>query len=207
MAKQQRSQITIDKVLEEVAERLFHDDESFLRIPEICEASGVNYGSVYHHFGNRQGLIDAAYVKLYERFIAKDIEQVRALGGHSNTFDEFVIAAHNLVNQVATDPERVLSRDSRLRIVAASRSRPELARRIGELQLEVTNELSNIIQGFKNQGWIRADVEAKEVSVAVQTIVFGRLMDGMSPEAFDDLQWGRMFQSLLFQYIKFPDIA
>lgn len=207
MAKQQRSQITIAKVLEEVAERLFHDDESFLRIPEICEASGVNYGSVYHHFGNRQGLIDAAYVKLYERFIAKDIEQVRALGGHSNTFDEFVIAAHNLVNQVATDPERVLSRDSRLRIVAASRSRPELARRIGELQLEVTNELSNIIQGFKNQGWIRADVEAKEVSVAVQTIVFGRLMDGMSPEAFDDLQWGRMFQSLLFQYIKFPDIA
>jgi len=205
MAKQQRSQLTITKVLDEVAERLFHEDESFLRIPEICEASGVNYGSVYHHFGNRQGLIDAAYIKLYERFIAKDTEQVRHLGGNSATFDDFVIAAHHLVVQVASDPERVLSRDSRLRILAASRSRPALAKRIGELQLDVTNQLADIIEDFKKQGWVRADVEANEVSVAVQTIVFGRLMDAMSPEAFDDLQWGRMFQSLLFQYIKFPE--
>ena len=38
-----------------------------IRIPEIRETAGVNYGSVYHHFGSREGLIDAAYRNVHDR--------------------------------------------------------------------------------------------------------------------------------------------
>ena len=47
-------------LLEAVAEPLCDGDESRLRIPDICAASGVNYGSIYHHFGSREGVIGAA---------------------------------------------------------------------------------------------------------------------------------------------------
>ena len=61
MTKQSRSVPVMQAVLDAVAERLMAGDELLIRIPEICEATGVNYGSVYHHFGSREGVIDAAY--------------------------------------------------------------------------------------------------------------------------------------------------
>lgn len=54
-------------VLDAVGERLMNADESLIRIPEICEATGVNYGSVYHHFGSREGVIDAAYHQMFTK--------------------------------------------------------------------------------------------------------------------------------------------
>ena len=50
MTKQSRSVPVMQAVLDAVAERLMAGDELLIRIPEICEATGVNYGSVTNHF-------------------------------------------------------------------------------------------------------------------------------------------------------------
>ena len=55
-------------VLDEVALRLSTTDESLIRIPDICEATGVNYGSVYHHFGSREELQVAVVRTYHEHF-------------------------------------------------------------------------------------------------------------------------------------------
>jgi AcrR family transcriptional regulator len=65
-------------VLDAVAERLMAGDELLIRIPEICEATGVNYGSVYHHFGSREGVIDAAYDVIFTRLVEEDIRTFAA---------------------------------------------------------------------------------------------------------------------------------
>jgi len=59
-------------VLEAVEARLMTTDESLIRIPDICDETGINYGSVYHHFGSREGVIDAAYIKMFNEFMDED---------------------------------------------------------------------------------------------------------------------------------------
>jgi len=54
----------INAVIVEVGKRLMEDDEAEIRIPEICQANGVNFGSVYHHLGSRDAVGDAAYAYL-----------------------------------------------------------------------------------------------------------------------------------------------
>jgi len=39
-----------------------------LRIEEICAASGASVGTIYHHFGNRAGLVAAAEASLLDGF-------------------------------------------------------------------------------------------------------------------------------------------
>ncbi|MDE3008799.1 MAG: TetR/AcrR family transcriptional regulator, partial [Acidobacteriota bacterium] len=90
MTKQARSQAVMSLVLDAVAERLMTMDESLIRIPEICEVTGVNYGSVYHHFGSREGVIDAAYHLMFTRLVAEDFENVSNVMENATTFEEYV---------------------------------------------------------------------------------------------------------------------
>src|SRR5450755_2157590 len=78
VTKQSRSAPVMRTVLEAVIERLNDGDESLIRIPEICEATGVNYGSVYHHFGSRDGVIDAAYHQMFTKLAEEDIATLHA---------------------------------------------------------------------------------------------------------------------------------
>ena len=62
-ARQQRAIEKIDAVVEAAMAALEREGESGVRIAEICDVTGVSYGTVYHHFGDRAGLIRAAQFK------------------------------------------------------------------------------------------------------------------------------------------------
>jgi len=65
-------------------------DESLIRIPDVCKATGVNYGSVYHHFGSREGVIDAAYNVLFSKLAEEDIHLLREVSDSATTLDEYM---------------------------------------------------------------------------------------------------------------------
>src|ERR1700722_2778021 len=104
MTKQSRSVPVMQAVLDAVAERLMAGDELLIRIPEICEATGVNYGSVYHHFGSREGVIDAAYNEIFSRLFAEDIATFRDSMNDAGSFDEYTQNMMPLVMLLQTGP-------------------------------------------------------------------------------------------------------
>jgi len=192
------------KVIEEVARRLLEVDESQIRIPEICQASGVNYGSVYHHFGSRQGVINAAYAKVFEDLAEIDIQIIEEMVSSITTFDEFALVTYQMFTEVVGDDKRKRERYIRLRIFAMCETQPALKAAIAGIQKHITDRIANVVAGFIKHGWMRSDVDPQEIAVAVQTITFGRLMDEHSLTPLSDVMWNQMLQSLLYQYVKFP---
>src|SRR5271155_2504378 len=144
MAKQNRSAPVMQAVLDAVGERLMKADESLIRIPEICEATGVNYGSVYHHFGSREGVIDAAYSMIFTRIIDEDVAALREVNESARTFQQYVDAIRPVLESVSTGSERVERRAIRSRIVAAATTRDELRVLIALNQARLTKELLRI---------------------------------------------------------------
>jgi AcrR family transcriptional regulator len=189
MAKQSRSAPVMKAVLDAVAERLLDGDESLIRIPEICEATGVNYGSVYHHFGSREGVIDAAYNMIFSNLVTDDIAKLREIGETSNTLAEYQAAMLPLVELMATGDDRVRQRAMRVRIVAAAETRKELRELIGETQARLTDELVRIFEHGQNRGWLRRDVSARSIAVLVQAVIFGRTLDDVSSEPINQNDW------------------
>ena len=189
MAKQNRSAPVMQAVLNAVGDRLMKGDESLIRIPEICEATGVNYGSVYHHFGSREGVIDAAYHQMFTTLAEEDLETLHSVSVSSQSFEEYLVALQGLIGTFASSDVRRARRALRARIVAASMMRPELRVLIGATQSRLTNELRSIVEYGQEREWLNRDLSAHAVAVLIQVLLVGRTLDDVSTTPIDNSVW------------------
>jgi AcrR family transcriptional regulator len=201
MTKQSRSVPVMQAVLDAVAERLMTGDELHIRIPEICEATGVNYGSVYHHFGSREGVIDAAYDMIFSRFVEEDLAVFQGVIDSVETIDEYIMSMQPIVTTLSSGEERRQRRAMRIRIVAAASTRPRLKEMIGITQARLTADLCRLIAFAQEREWLRGDITADALAVLFQILVFGRTLDDISSEPMDEEDWeaatGVLFVELL----------
>jgi AcrR family transcriptional regulator len=204
MAKQNRSAPVMQAVLDAVGERLMKADESLIRIPEICEATGVNYGSVYHHFGSREGVIDAAYHQMFSKLAEEDIATLQLVSVAAQTFEEYLVSMQALIGTFASSDERRARRALRARIVAASMMRPELRELIGETQSRLTIELRTIVEYGQQREWLNRDLSAHAVAVLIQVLLVGRTLDDVSTTPIDNAQWEISMATLLGVIIARP---
>lgn len=184
-------------VLDAVAERLMAGDELLIRIPEICEATGVNYGSVYHHFGSREGVIDAAYNMIFSRLVEEDIRTFRQVDESVETIDEYIRVMQPIVTKLSSGPDRKARRAMRIRIVAAASTRPRLKELIGETQARLTADLTRLTSSAQQKGWLRDDIPAHALAVLFQILIFGRALDDVSAEPIEEEAW-ELSSSVLF---------
>jgi AcrR family transcriptional regulator len=176
-------------VLDAVGERLMNADESLIRIPEICEATGVNYGSVYHHFGSREGVIDAAYHQMFTKLAEEDIAVLHMVSVSSQSRDDYVVSVQALIGTFASGEERKARRALRARIVAASMTRPELRQLIGGTQSRLTSELRRIVEYGQERSWLTPNISAQSIAVMIQVLLVGRTIDDVSTTPIDNAEW------------------
>jgi AcrR family transcriptional regulator len=197
MTKQSRSASVMQTVLDAVAERLMTSDEIAIRIPEICEATGVNYGSVYHHFGSREGVIDATYDMMFTTMAEQDVASLKLISHAAQSFEEYVASLQGVIGTFASGPERRARRAIRVRIIAAAMTRPDLKERIGNSQIRITAELAHLVEYGQERGWLRHDMPAHSIAVIVQVLLVGRTVDDISMQPIDDDEWSTSMQFLL----------
>jgi AcrR family transcriptional regulator len=188
-------------VLDAVADRLMTGDELLIRIPEICEATGVNYGSVYHHFGSREGVIDAAYDMIFTRLVEEDLRTFAAVHESVETLDEYLKVMGPIVSRLSSGPERKARRAMRFRIVAAASTRPRLKEMIGKSQARLTDDLAALTDFAQSKKWLRDDVSPKALSVLFQILVFGRALDDVSNDAIEESVWEQMLGVLFLDLL------
>jgi AcrR family transcriptional regulator len=189
-------------VLDAVAERLIAGDELLIRIPEICEATGVNYGSVYHHFGSREGVIDAAYNMIFSQMVEEDIALFRQATSGSETLQEYIAITLPIVGALNSGPERIARRALRVRIIAAAATRPELHQLISETQSRLTEEWRLLVEFAQRREWIRNDISSTFLAVFFQVLVFGRALDDISEKPVDDEDWGTSIATLFVHLLR-----
>jgi AcrR family transcriptional regulator len=194
--KQTRSATVMNTVLDAVANRLRDGDESRLRIPEICSATGINYGSVYHHFGSREGVIDAAYEMMFAEIIEHDIAVIREAVLTATSFGDFLAAIQRILSAISSGEDRRENRAMRLRIVAAATTRPQLRALISGTQTKLTTEMTGVVELGQERGWIRRDVAARSVAVVLQVVVFGRNLDDLSSDPMSESEWSAFIYQL-----------
>lgn len=192
MTKQTRSVPVMRAVLDAVAERLLAGDEVRIRIPEICQATGVNYGSVYHHFGSREGVIDAAYEALFVSYAENEITRWGALESTQSrrTFDEVLRGLLDPADHDTALGERAMT----ARIVAAAETRPQLREVVVATQARVSEARALALAHGQREGWLRDDASPAAMAALVESVCarFGAedfLEHGASPAEVARLVW------------------
>lgn len=178
------AQETIDRLLDAAMRALDDDGESGFRVEQVIETAGASASSLYHHFGNRDGLIDAARAVAFSRQAAEDVETIRlALHGVSDR-EEFLARMDAITRLVASD-DRAPVRRRRLAILGRAASRPELWEALQREQRAVTDGLAQVILDGQRSGLVRPELDARALAQFVLGYAFGRVLGDLDAEPLD----------------------
>ena len=160
-------------VLEKAVEMLLAQGEKGFRIEQIIEATGISKSSLYLHFGDRDGLIEAASLEIYSRQVIENIDRTVAVFNTVSTRDEVADLMANMLNTIFDQSEDI--RWNRVMVLAAARYRPALELHLMEAQTKMNDDLGAALQRWYDLGILRPEISPRDVAVMIQAMTFGRL--------------------------------
>jgi AcrR family transcriptional regulator len=143
----------------------------------IAADVGVTKGALYHHFGSKEGLVEAVYKESVRRHAERVIEASETGTGRERL--------HRLIGSSATlygsgTPfYRLLLRLH----VEAGGSRPHLAPTARRVQRRQREYMTDLIAVGQADGSIRDDVDAEALGQAVNAALQGFLVQQLEPAA------------------------
>jgi AcrR family transcriptional regulator len=162
-----------------------------IRVRDIAARAGVKEPSVYHFFGSRDGLIEAAQAFRYNRGLLELTtvfsEKVRACS-HREEFVEVIRA----VTHAVFAEERHDIRAVRADVLGSAMSRPELKVAVASAQRESHLVLDGALQFAQERGWVVPDLNTMAFAVWYTGMVNGRLVYEIDPTQCSGAEWNKL---------------
>ena len=197
---------TRERLLKASAAVIDKGGESAVPIRDITKACAITAPSIYHFFGSREGLIDAAQVYRFSR-------GQRELGLAFSTAlykcrskKDLTELAHRFLDLMFA-PERRATRNSRLNVLGNAIYRPELSK-----ELAVAQDLSNKIVGdplrfAQAKGWVRDDFNSEMFAAWLNGVVNSRRLIEMGSNHPHGSEWDVIAKRSICLVLGIPEPA
>lgn len=163
----------LDEVIAVAIELLLQHGEGGFRIEDVIERTGISKSSLYLHFGDRDGLVGAAYVEQFTTDTNRNITQALLAFEDVKTQEQLEALLPAFVQTLAQISHTV--RWNRLDVLSAARHRPEFMSRIVEMQTRLNSALSEALLVQQKLGNVRKDLSTREMAVLIQGVSIGRI--------------------------------
>jgi len=171
---------TIKVLIEATIEQLSEVGEAGFRLGAVMRDTGVPTGSVYHHFGSREGLLAAARIEMFARSVDEDLELLDAGLRTPASHDEFMAAIDRLI--VHTNGEdRLPRRVQRAEVIGMAATNPSVAEAVGGQQRRLVEKLTERLQAAVDCGAIRVEHGIEAVAAMLLVPVNGRTIIELDP--------------------------
>ena len=191
-----RGRETIEKLLEVTVSELDRVGLAKIDIDSILRKSKISKGSLYHHFGSKNGLLAAAEAQQFFKYLERDVGTLRVLLEECKTKQAFI----NLVAaaiEITRLKENLEFRKKRVRAIAMSFNDITLAQVLKNRQTNLSQQLADSFQIAKDHEWIRQDVDLIALSYWLQGVFIGHIMLDISGQFEHEEAWNKVaFQAL-----------
>jgi AcrR family transcriptional regulator len=191
-----RGQKTIEKLLEVTISELDRVGLAEIDIDSLLRKSKISKGSLYHHFGSKNGLLAAAEAQQFMKYLKREGETFRKLIEDCATKEKFVdlVAAVMKITRLESNLD---FRKKRVRAIAMSFNDENLAQVLKNAQIEVTDYLAGSFQIAKDRGWVKPDTDLIALSYWIQGVFIGHIMLDITEQTQHEEAWSRVaFQAL-----------
>ncbi|MBI5106964.1 MAG: TetR/AcrR family transcriptional regulator [Solirubrobacterales bacterium] len=183
------AEVTRQRLLDAAIER-FAAEGLGARFDAVAADVGVTKGALYHHFGSKEGLVEAVYKEAIRRHADQVVAASSAGTGRARLFA--------LIDESA---RLYTSRTPFYRLLischlAATTSRPELAGVARRVQARQREYMVELVRAGQADGSIRADRDAEAVGHTVNAALEGFLVQQLEPPAAQR-RWVAQFRSLM----------
>lgn len=174
-AVQDRAVRSVQAAIDATVELLETRGEAGVRIADIAQRSGLSHGAIYHHFGDRDGLIQAAQFARLSNQPAADIRALREAAEAATSREEFLDLI-GLIAVAIASPDRAQVRLVRASVITAASHRPELEMALRQLESEIAEDLIEVLELAAERGWLAPDIDPVAAAAVLEAISFGLIL-------------------------------
>jgi AcrR family transcriptional regulator len=187
-----KSNLTYETILACVVDIIETKGEAGIRISQIARETGTSISSIYHFYGDREGLIAAAQAHRYIESLEAQLVLMKMYFTETSTLDEARDAVRVIVESV-TSPERAQVRLTRLNVVGSTLGRPLLAEKVAAAQDRYLVEFGALLKLNQDRRWIRPDIDCVALAAFIVGTVMGRVLIELGPSSVDPDEWNHLF--------------
>lgn len=191
-----KGRATIEKLLEVTISELDRVGLAEIDIDSLLRKSKISKGSLYHHFGSKNGLLAAAEAQQFMKYLKREGETFRKLIEDCATKQKFVDLVAGVM-KITRLESNLDFRKKRVRAIAMSFNDENLAQVLKNAQIEVTEYLAGSFQIAKDRGWVKPDTDLMALSYWIQGVFIGHIMLDITEQTEHEDAWSQVaFQAL-----------
>jgi AcrR family transcriptional regulator len=189
--KQGRAKETVALVIDAARRAMRTAGETAVRVQEISSETGVSIGSIYHHFGDREGLIRAAYVRQFTESVSADIERLKTWSATLTSTEDLRERYDDMI-EFLTNYFEMMPVAERAAIVGSAVSRADLRAAIAESHTKLTDGLTEVMQNLSNAGILKQHIAPRAAAQVILGLLHGRVLTEIDNDKSISLdQWIR----------------
>lgn len=189
--KQSRAKETVSLVIDAARRAMKRAGESAVRVQEISSETGVSIGSIYHHFGDREGLIRAAYVGQFSEAVKADVERLRTWSVKIHSTDDLRAHYDEMLSFLAKHFE-LMPLAERAAIVGSALGRKDLREAIAEAHTRLTDGLTEVMQNLAKAGVLKPHLVPRAAAQVILGLLHGRVLAELDNDtSTSDEDWNK----------------
>ena len=147
---------TRDRLLKATAVAIDKGGEGAVRIRDLTKSCNITAPSIYHFFGSREGLIDAAQAFRFSRGQLQLGNAFASAIHQCKNKTQFVELAHRFLATMFSYERRAI-RNVRLNVLGNAVNRPDLSKELSHVQEESNKVVGEALRYAQSKGWVRDD--------------------------------------------------
>jgi AcrR family transcriptional regulator len=186
---------TAERLLEAAIRSMDAEGEAGLRVDAVVNEAGVTIPVLYHHFGNREGLVRAAHVVRITRALDQVVDSVEAALANVQDRDGFIEIMEWILQSVSRPSD---DRFIRLNVLGATYGRADLQAEVAQIQRERWEHVATLFAGPQQKGWIRADLDLVVYVGWMFGMFLGRSLIDIQGDTVDSSAWDRFAREAMW---------
>ena len=170
-----RGRATAAKLIEFASKELDRVGAVKFDIDSVLRKSKISKGSLYHHFGSKNGLLVAVETQQFIKYLDEQNTLLRNLVETRKSASDF-LTLMTRVMEISGLPENRDLRKKRIRAIAVAAHDRDLSEFIKTEQIKGSLYLAQTLQIAKDRGWIKPDVDVLAASYWIQGLFMGHIM-------------------------------
>ena len=174
---------TRERLLKATAAAIDKGGEGAVRIRDLTKSCNITAPSIYHFFGSREGLIDAAQTFRFSRGQLQLSNAFSTAIHQCKNKAQFLELAHQFLATMFSLDRRAV-RNSRLNVLGNAVNRPHLSKELAQVQEESNKVVGEALRYAQSKGWVRDDFNGNMFAAWLVGMVNSRRlieMDGIPP--------------------------
>ena len=191
---------TKERILRLAIDALDSGGEASIRVKQIADDAGVSVTSLYHFYGSREGLVEAALVHRFDDGYRHGRAAIREAAETATSQQEFAVVIEAILRE-AFGPAFTAARRRRINVAGSAMARPTLLTKVNDAQREWFSELHESLLIAQRRGFIDPTVDMRAAATWHLITANGLASVEGDPTGADLGAWLDMYVDTMFRLI------